>query len=141
MEKKDEETGEVSVAVGKDFNKQMLKLQKAVDRGAQVVGWYVVIETLAAVLHLPDAIRYGTAVDGVQITSSSALIHEFYGNECPEPVHLTVDTSMVNASINIKAFISVPLTVAVRSLSNQFRQIPVELESMEQEAIACKPLR
>jgi translation initiation factor 3 subunit F len=118
LEKKDEETGEVSVAVGKDFNKQMLKLQKAVDRGAQVVGWY------------------GTAVDGVQITSSSALIHEFYGNECPEPVHLTVDTSMVNASINIKAFISVPLTVAVRSLSNQFRQIPVELESMEQEAIA-----
>ena len=39
LEKLEEETGEVSVAVGKDFNKQMLKMQKAVDRGAQVVGW------------------------------------------------------------------------------------------------------
>ena len=33
-----EDDGEVSVAVGKDFNRQMLKLQKSVDRNAQVVG-------------------------------------------------------------------------------------------------------
>jgi hypothetical protein len=45
-----EEDGEVSVAVGKDFNKQMLALQKLVDRGAQVVGWCVWLLASAPVI-------------------------------------------------------------------------------------------
>ena len=70
--------------------------------------------------------------------SSSALIHEFYGSEChpAEPIHLTIDTSLKDPSIHIKAFVSEANSVAKRSLANQFRQIPVQMESMEAEAIA-----
>jgi len=110
---KDEE-----VAVGKDFNRQMLKLQRKVNPAATVVGWYA------------------TTVDGSPITEHSALIHEFYGTECQEPVHLVIDASLAENTIGIKAFVSRPLAVANRNLANQFQQVPAQMESMEAEAIA-----
>lgn len=111
---KDEE-----VAVGKDFNKQMLALQKRADRtGDKVVGWYA------------------TTADGVPITEQSCLIHEFYGTECTKPVHLVLDTCLNQLAIGIKAFVSTPLSVASRALATQFKQIPVEMATSESEKIA-----
>jgi translation initiation factor 3 subunit F len=80
--------------------------------------------------------RYATTVDGSPITEHSALIHEFYGTECAEPVHLVIDASLAENTIGIKAFVSRPLAVANRALANQFQQIPAQMESMEAEAIA-----
>ena len=111
---KDEE-----VAVGKDFNKQMLALQKRADRsGDTVVGWYA------------------TTADGTPITEQSCLIHEFYGTECAKPVHLVLDTCLDQMAVGIKAFVSTPLSVASRALATQFQQIPVEMATVEAEKIA-----
>jgi hypothetical protein len=83
-----------------------------------------------------ETARHATTVDGSPITEHSALIHEFYGTECQEPVHLVIDASLAENTIGIKAFVSRPLAVANRSLANQLQQVPAQMESMEAEAIA-----
>jgi len=37
---------------------------------------------------------YATSMDGAGIVDSSSLIHDFYSEECDDPVHLVVDTAM-----------------------------------------------
>lgn len=37
---------------------------------------------------------YATSMDGAGIVDSSSLIHDFYSEECEDPVHLVVDTAM-----------------------------------------------
>ena len=68
------------VAIGKDFNKQMLSLYLRANRKEQVVGWYA-----------------SCAPDSGEIADTSSLIHEFYAGEVEEgsdPIHLVVDTRL-----------------------------------------------
>lgn len=46
--------------------------------------------------------RYATGHD---ITEHSVLIHEYYSREAPNPIHLTVDTSLQNGRMSIKAYV------------------------------------
>jgi len=46
-------------------------------------------------------LRYSTGSD---VTEHSVLIHEYYSRECKNPVHLTVDTSLKNAKMTMKAY-------------------------------------
>ena len=71
------------VAIGKDFNKQMLALHVRANPKEVVVGWYA-----SAAL----------GEDGAKtdlIADMSSLIHEFYAGELDEgdPIHLVVDTT------------------------------------------------
>jgi len=45
--------------------------------------------------------RYSTGSD---VTEHSVLIHEYYSRECKNPIHLTVDTSLKNAKMAMKAY-------------------------------------
>ena len=72
------EIGDGEVAVGKDFNRQMLALHQKVNPKEKVVGWYA------------------TAVGGKLVTKESCLIHDFYGQVCQNPVHLVIDTALTN---------------------------------------------
>lgn len=47
-------------------------------------------------------LRYATGHD---ITEHSVLIHEYYSREAHNPIHLTVDTSLQNGRMSIKAYI------------------------------------
>lgn len=46
--------------------------------------------------------RYATGHD---ITEHSVLIHEYYSREAHNPIHLTVDTSLQNSRMSIKAYV------------------------------------
>ncbi|KAG2730464.1 hypothetical protein I3760_01G293400 [Carya illinoinensis] len=76
--------------------------------------------------------RYST---GLGVTGGSALIHEFYSREVPNPVHLTVDTGFRNGQGTIKAYVSFILSLGDRHLAAQFQEIPLDLCMIEAERV------
>lgn len=105
------------VAVGKDFNKQMLALCSRVNSMEKIVGWYA------------------TTFDGAQVVDNSSLIHEFFTTECDSPVHLVVDTALTGNMVGCRGYISTPLEIDGEPLANVFHQVRVQLESSEAERI------
>ncbi|CAB9518143.1 factor 3 subunit F [Seminavis robusta] len=115
------------VAIGKDFNKQMLALYNRTNRKETVVGWYA-----------SAALSEGKGL----IADTSSLIHEFYAGESDEgdPVHLVVDTRMQTDSIAIRAFRSTPVTVLGEPLANLFHEVRLSLQSTEPETICLNQM-
>ena len=63
------------------------------------------------------------------------MIHGFYSQECENPVHLTVDTSLAGDTISVRAFVSSPLQISGTDVANIFHQLKVQMESNEAERI------
>ena len=114
------------VAIGKDFNKQMLALHMRANRKEVVVGWY-------ASAGLGD----DKSSPSDLIADTSSLIHEFYAGESDEgdPVHLVVDTRLLDDSISVRAYRSTPVTVQGDPLANLFHELRLSLQSTEPETI------
>jgi len=116
------------VAIGKDFNKQMLALHLRANRKETVVGWY-------ASAALGD-------VDGEEapdlIANTSSLIHEFYAEESDEgdPVHLVVDTRLLVDSIAARAYRSTPVVVQGEPMANMFHELRLTLQNSDPEKLA-----
>jgi translation initiation factor 3 subunit F len=116
------------VAIGKDFNKQMLALHLRANRKEVVVGWYA-------------SAGLGEQQDGSDapdlIADTSSLIHEFYAGESEEgdPIHLVVDTRLVEDSIAVRAYRSTPVTVQGEPLANLFHELRLSVESTEPETL------
>eukprot|EP00531_Pseudo-nitzschia_arenysensis_P002433 CAMPEP_0116117354 /NCGR_PEP_ID=MMETSP0329-20121206/1525_1 /TAXON_ID=697910 /ORGANISM="Pseudo-nitzschia arenysensis, Strain B593" /LENGTH=305 /DNA_ID=CAMNT_0003610907 /DNA_START=112 /DNA_END=1029 /DNA_ORIENTATION=+ len=116
------------VAIGKDFNKQMLALHLRANRKETVVGWY-------ASAALGD-------VDGEEapdlIANTSSLIHEFYAEESDEgdPVHLVVDTRILDDAITARAYRSTPVVVQGEPMANMFHELRLTLKNSEAETLA-----
>eukprot|EP00533_Pseudo-nitzschia_delicatissima_P001702 CAMPEP_0116097160 /NCGR_PEP_ID=MMETSP0327-20121206/10566_1 /TAXON_ID=44447 /ORGANISM="Pseudo-nitzschia delicatissima, Strain B596" /LENGTH=304 /DNA_ID=CAMNT_0003588911 /DNA_START=93 /DNA_END=1007 /DNA_ORIENTATION=- len=116
------------VAIGKDFNKQMLALHLRANRKETVVGWY-------ASAALGD-------VDGAEspdlIANTSSLIHEFYAEESDEgdPVHLVVDTRILSDAITARAYRSTPVVVQGEPMANMFHELRLTLKNSEAETLA-----
>ncbi|CAJ1914327.1 unnamed protein product [Cylindrotheca closterium] len=121
------ERGE-EVAIGKDFNKQMLALHMRAYRKEAVVGWYA-----------SSALEDG---QGDLIADTSSLIHEFYAGEADEgdPIHLVVDTRLKEDAISVRAFKSTPVVVQGEPLANLFHEISLTMESTEPEAICLNKM-
>lgn len=122
------------VAIGKDFNRQMLALHLRANRNETVVGWY--------------ATAFPTDGDGNEmddansrcLANTSSLIHEFYTGECEDagmdsPVHLVVDTSLVTDTIGLKGYVSSSITLSGEPLANMFHEVRLTLKSSESERI------
>ncbi|NXP84378.1 EIF3F factor, partial [Passerina amoena] len=75
---------EDEVAVDMEFAKNMYELHKKVSPSEIILGWYAT---------------------GHDITEHSVLIHEYYSREAHNPIHLTVDTSLQNSRMSIKAYV------------------------------------
>mmetsp|Transcript_10410 Transcript_10410/g.18971 ORF Transcript_10410/g.18971 Transcript_10410/m.18971 type:complete len:314 (-) Transcript_10410:684-1625(-) len=110
------------VLIGKDFNRQMLALHLRANPKETVVGWYATCDENAG-----DA----------GIAETSSLIHEFYAGECEEgdPVHVVVDTSLVEDSISLRAYKSTSVQVKNEPLAVMFHEIRLNLTSSESERI------
>ena len=67
-----------------NFAKDMHELNKKVTPQEQVVGWFAT---------------------GNEITSHSALIHDYYARGTKDPIHLTVDATLNSGKINMKAYV------------------------------------
>lgn len=69
------------VAVDIDYHKTMYDLHKRVESGEEVVGWYAT---------------------GANTEKNSVLIHEFYGRECANPVHILVDAELISDKADVR---------------------------------------
>lgn len=115
------------VAIGKDFNHQMLALHLRANRNETVVGWYATA--------FPNNEGSNRC-----LADTSSLIHEFYAGECEDtvmdsPVHLVVDTSLVNDMIGLKGYVSSAITLSGEHLANMFHEVRLVLKSSESERI------
>jgi translation initiation factor 3 subunit F len=108
------------VALDIDYHHNMLISHQKVNPKEVIVGWYST---------------------GLGVTGGSALIHEFYSREVPNPVHLTVDTGFNNGEGTIKAYVSVNLSLGDRQLAAQFQEIPLDLRMVEAEQVGFDILK
>ena len=116
------------VAIGKDFNRQMLALHLRANKRETVIGWYATA--------LPDENDPANAAASKCIADTTPLIHEFYAGECEDdPIHLVVDTSLVNDAIALRAYKSTPVLVKGEPLANLFHEIRLCVKSSESERI------
>lgn len=118
------------MAIGKDFNRQMLGLHLRANRKEVVVGWYA-----SATESMP------------LIADTSSLIHDFYAAEADDgdPIHLIVDTRVLprqeekeeslNNLLSIRAYKSTPVLVQGEPLANLFHEVRCSLQATEAESI------
>jgi len=81
----------------------------------------------------PHETLIGWFATGSEITSHSALIHDYYARETKDPIHLTVDTTLANGRITMKAYVFVPLGVPGATSGSMFTPVVVEMTASEQE--------
>ncbi|KAF4009062.1 hypothetical protein G4228_000465 [Cervus hanglu yarkandensis] len=105
---------EDEVAVDMEFAKNMYELHKKVSPNELILGWYAT---------------------GHDITEHSVLIHEYYSREAPNPIHLTVDTSLQNGRMSIKAYVSTLMGVPGRTMGVMFTPLTVKYTYYDTERI------
>lgn len=126
------------VAIGKDFNKQMLALYNRTSRKEQVVGWYA-----SAALPVEEGgVVSKASTNNDLILDTSSLIHEFYAGESDEgdPIHLVVDTRLQQDALAIRAFRSTPVVVQGEPLANLFHEVRLSLQCTEPETICLNQM-
>jgi translation initiation factor 3 subunit F len=96
------------------YAQDMFELNKKVAPAEQLVGWFAT---------------------GSEITSHSALIHDYYGRETKDPVHLTVDTTLNSGKVALKGYVFVPIGVPGATTGSMFTPIPVEITATEPEVV------
>ena len=94
------------------FAEDMFDLNKKVAPQETVVGWFAT---------------------GNEITSHSALIHDYYARGTKDPIHLTVDTTLNSGKINLKAYVFVPIGVPGATSGSMFTPVPVEVMAYDPE--------
>ncbi|XP_028779767.1 eukaryotic translation initiation factor 3 subunit F [Neltuma alba] len=108
------------VALDIEYHHNMLISHQKVNPKEVIVGWYST---------------------GLGVNGGSALIHEFYSREVPNPVHLTVDTGFTNGGGTIKAYVSHNLSLGDWQIAAQFQEIPLDLRMVEAERIGFDTLK
>jgi len=108
------------VALDIEYHHNMLLSHQKVNQKEIIVGWYST---------------------GLGVTGGSALIHEFYSREVPNPIHLTVDTGFTTGGSIIKAYVSNNLALGDRQLAAQFQEIPLDLRMVEAERVGYETLK
>jgi len=94
------------------FAEDMFDLNKKVAPQETVVGWFAT---------------------GNEITSHSALIHDYYARGTKDPIHLTVDATLNSGKINLKAYVFVPIGVPGATSGSMFTPVPVEVMAYDPE--------
>ncbi|XP_015272862.1 PREDICTED: eukaryotic translation initiation factor 3 subunit F [Gekko japonicus] len=105
---------EDEVAVDMEFAKNMYELHKKVSPSEIILGWYAT---------------------GHDITEHSVLIHEYYSREAHNPIHLTVDSSLQNGRMSIKAYISTAMGVPGKTMGVMFTPLTVKYVYYDTERI------
>lgn len=115
-------TEDDQVGVDIPFHKTMLGLHRKVAPKEVVVGWYST---------------------GPSINDASVMIHDFYTHEMSgqSPLHVTVDTSLANDTMAIKAWTHTPITLNDKPLGSHFLPVPLELRTNDQEKIGLDAIK
>ncbi|KAK7588201.1 hypothetical protein V9T40_005446 [Parthenolecanium corni] len=99
------------------YAKDMYEMNQQVNKQEIIVGWWATGDT---------------------VTSHSSVIHEYYSRECPNPVHMTLDTTLQGAHLGLKAFINVSVGVPGGKQGSCFTPIPVEVICYEPEVVSLR---
>jgi len=94
------------------YAQDMFELNKKVAPQENLVGWFAT---------------------GNEITSHSALIHDYYARETKDPIHLTLDTTLSNGRMTMKAYVFVHIGVPGATSGSMFTPVPVEVVASEPE--------
>eukprot|EP00245_Coleochaete_scutata_P017194 TRINITY_DN8300_c0_g1_i1.p1 TRINITY_DN8300_c0_g1~~TRINITY_DN8300_c0_g1_i1.p1 ORF type:complete len:294 (+),score=59.25 TRINITY_DN8300_c0_g1_i1:76-957(+) len=108
------------VAIDIEYHKTMFDLHQRVNPKEVIVGWYST---------------------GATVTSSDALIQDFYGREVNNPIHMTVDTGFTDDKMTIKAYVSSTLGFGDRSLAAEFYDIQLDMKMVEAERVGFDVLK
>lgn len=111
-----EKSDEAYVAINKDYHKTMFEFHNKINRQEQIVGWYST-----------------TLPNGSWIVDNSSLVHDFYSNECDNPIHLMIDTTLTGGNMRVRAFMSRPMLVGEHAFANMFDELRVEIALSEGE--------
>ena len=101
------------------YAQDMFELNKKVAPHEQLVGWFAT---------------------GSEITSHSALIHDYYARETRDPIHLTLDTTLTSGRITMKAYVFVPLGVPGATSGSMFTPVQVHLHLHCMHLTICRAL-
>jgi len=104
------------VALDIPHNQTLYDLHLKVNPKEAIVGWYST---------------------GPSVSGSDALIQDYYGHQCSNPVHLTVDTTLSNQQMAVKAYVARTLTLGSRTepLATQFQEVLCHVETVAVEKI------
>lgn len=80
----------------------------------------------------------GWWASGNEVTNHSSTIHDYYSRECPNPVHITLDTTLQGSHMGIKAYLAVQFGVPGCRQGNVFTPVPVEIVTYEPEIVALR---
>jgi len=94
------------------YAQEMFELNKKVAPHEALVGWFAT---------------------GSEITSHSALIHDYYARETKDPIHLTLDTTLSSGRVNMKAHVFVPIGVPGATSGSMFTPVKIEMMATEPE--------
>jgi len=103
------------VGVDMDFYHNMLDLHHRVSPKETVVGWYAT---------------------GTEINEASVMLHDFYWREINHPpIHVTVDTTLKDYTLAVKAFTSSNITFHDKVLGSQFLPVPLQVQALDADKI------
>jgi len=105
-----EKSQEIYVAIDKDYHKSMYNFHRIVNRKTQIVGWYTT-----------------TTPEGALIIDNSSPIHDFYSNECNNPVHIVLDTTLSGDNMGLTGFVGEAVVVGDTTLATVFQEIKVDI--------------
>lgn len=105
----------MQVAVDAQHHQTMAALYQKVSPRERIVGWFST---------------------GTDVSGSDALIQTFYTNECSNPIHLILDTTLQSNKMSVKAYVSRPLSLRGRELAKEFQEIACEVRTIEAERAA-----
>lgn len=113
-----EKPDEQYVAINKDYHKSMLSARRMINRREVIVGWWST-----------------SSPDGRAIIDNSSLIHDFYMKECADPVHLVLDTTLTGDSLEVRAFVSAPMSAGPYTFANVFHEVRADIELAPHELV------
>lgn len=112
-----EKVNEVYVAIDLKYHKHMYSFHRRNNKNEVIVGWYTT-----------------STAQGQFITDNTSLMYDFYSKECDNPIHISVDTSLLSDNLSTRGFVSDPLIVGGEIIANKFQEVQVNIVMNEAES-------
>ena len=119
------------VAVDMDFDRDMLKLHQRVNRNEVLVGWYSTFQTSSPTKVTPSP----------ENKMHSVYIHDYYSRFDPQAIFLTVDTTLRNGRLEIKAYSRSKVGLPGKTEGIIFTPVPCEVVCFEPERVGIQMLK
>jgi translation initiation factor 3 subunit F len=105
------------ISIYSDYHRSMYNFHRRNNKKEVMVGWYTT-----------------TLPTGEFINDNSSLIHDVFAKEIENPIHIVVDTTLLNDGIHIRGFVGKPTMIGDEVLANSFNEIKVDIDFTDHES-------